>query len=60
MQGFCSLLIIVGLIVGIIYIIKSKKNIGKRMLIGSIIIVVPFILNFILSIVKFIMALKNM
>ena len=52
MQGFCSLLIIVGLIVGIIYMIKSKKTKGKRILIGAIIIVVPFILNWILSIIK--------
>ncbi len=52
MQGFCSLLIIVGLIVGIIYMIKSKKTKGKRILIGTIIIVVPFILNWILAIVK--------
>lgn len=52
MQGFCGLLIIVGLIVGIIYMIKSKKTKGKRILIGAIIIVVPFILNWILNIVK--------
>lgn len=53
MQSICSLLIIVGLIVGIIYMIKSKKNKGKKFLIGVIIIVVPFILNLILGIVKF-------
>ena len=52
MQGLCSLLMIVGLIVGIIYMIKSKKTKGKRILIGVMIIVVPFILNWILSIVK--------
>lgn len=59
MQGFCSLLIIVGLIIGIIYMIKSKKTKGKRILIGAIIIVVPFIINWILNIVKFNM-LMNM
>ena len=32
--------------------IKSKKTKGKRILIGTIIIVVPFILNWILAIVK--------
>lgn len=58
MQGLCSLLIIVGLIVGIIYMIKSKKTKGKRILIGAIIIVVPFILNWILNIVKFNMLLN--
>ena len=57
-QGFCSLLIIVGLIVGIIYMIKSKKTKGKRILIGTIIIVVPFILNWILNIVKLNMLLN--
>ena len=58
MQGFCSLLIIVGLIAGIIYMIKSKKTKGKRILIGTIIIVVPFILNWILNIVKLNMLLN--
>lgn len=58
MQGLCTLLIIVGLIVGIIYMIKSKKTKGKRILIGAIIIVVPFILNWILNIVKFNMLLN--
>ena len=58
MQGLCSLLIIVGLIVGIIYMIKSKKTKGKKFLIGAIIIVVPFILNWILNIVKFNMLLN--
>lgn len=58
MQGLCTLLIIVGLIVGIIYMIKSKKTKGKRILIGAIIIVVPFILNWVLNIVKFNMLLN--
>lgn len=53
MQGFCSLLIIIGLIVGIIYMIKSKKTKGKRIIIGFIIIIVPVILNCILNIVRF-------
>ena len=53
MQGFCSLLIIIGLIVGIIYMIKSKKTKGKRILIGGIIIIIPIILNLILNIVRF-------
>lgn len=57
-QAFCSLLIIVGLIVGIIYMIKSKKTKGKRILIGAVIIVVPFILNWILGIVKINMLLN--
>ena len=52
MQGFSSLLIIISLIVGIIFMVKSKRTKGKRILIGSIIIVVPFILNWIISIVK--------
>lgn len=55
---FCSLLIIVGLIVGIMYMIKSKKTKGKRIFIGAIFIVVPFILNWILNIVKFNMLLN--
>ena len=58
LQGFSSLLIIIGLIVGIIYMIKSKKTKGKRILIGSIIIVVPFILSWILNIVKMNMLLN--
>lgn len=53
MQGICSLLIIVGLIVGIIYMIKSKKTKGRKILIGAIIIIVPFILIGILNIIKF-------
>ena len=58
MQSFCSLLIIIGLIVGIIYMIKSKKTKGKRILIGVIIIIVPIVLNWILNIVRFTMLLK--
>lgn len=58
MQSFCSLLIVVGLIVGIIYMIKSKKTKGKRILIGAIIIVVPFIVSWILNIVKLNMMLS--
>lgn len=52
MQGLCYLLIVIGLIVGIIYMIKSKKTIWKRILIGTIIIVIPFILTWVLNIVK--------
>lgn len=58
MQSCCSLLMIVGIIVGIIYMIKSKKTKGIRILIGAIIIVVPFILNWILGIVKLNMILN--
>ena len=58
MKGICSLLIIVGLIVGIIYMIKSKKATWKKFLIGGAIILVPFIINLILSMVKFNMALN--
>lgn len=58
MQSFCSLFIIVGLIVGIIYMIKSQKTKGKKILIGAIIIGVPVILHFILNIVKFTMLLN--
>ena len=34
MQVIFSILIIVGLIIGIIYIIKSKKTIAKKIIIG--------------------------
>ena len=53
-----SFLIIAGFVIGIIYIIKSKKSKGKRILIGIVIIVVPFIINFILNIVKYRMILS--
>lgn len=58
MQSLCYLLIIAGLIVGIIYMIKSKKTKWKRIFIGVIIIVVPFILYWILNIVQFNMSLN--
>ena len=58
LQGICSLLIIIGLIVGILYMIKSKKTKSKRIFIGIVIIVVPFILYFILNIIKFNMVLN--
>lgn len=58
MQGVCSLLIIIGLIVGVIYMIKSKKNAWKKILIGVVIILVPFIINLILSMIKFNMLLN--
>jgi len=51
-QVICSLLIIVGLIVGVIYMIKSKKTAWKKILIGAVIIVVPVVLFWILNIVK--------
>ncbi len=57
MQGICSLLIIIGLIVGIIYIIKSKKTLWKKILIGAVIILFPIIINWILNFVKFNMLL---
>ncbi len=57
-QSICSLLIIIGLIVGILYMIKSKKTKGKKILIGVIIILVPFILYFILNIIRFNMILN--
>ena len=47
-----TLLIIIGIIAGIIYMIKSKKTKGKRIFIGAIIIIVPLIINWILNIVK--------
>ncbi len=53
MQVVCFLLIIVGLIVGILYIIKSKKTIAKKIIIGLIIIIIPIILNLIVTIIKF-------
>lgn len=58
MQSFCFLLIIIGLIVGTIYIMKSKKTKVKRILIGSIIILIPFIINWILNLVKLNMLLN--
>lgn len=58
LKGVCSLLIIIGLIVGILYMIKSKKTKGKKILIGVIIILVPFILYFILNIIQFNMLLN--
>lgn len=51
-QSLSSILIIIGLIVGIIYMIKSKKDTGKKILIGCIIIAVPIIVYIILTIVK--------
>ena len=58
MQGICSFSIIIGLVIGIIYMIKSKKTKGKRILIGAIIIIIPFILNWILNRIKFNMLLN--
>ena len=58
LQGICLLFIIIGLIVGILYMIKSKKTRGKKVLIGIVIIVVPFIIYFILNIIQFNMALN--
>ena len=57
MQGICSLLIIIGIIAGIIYIIKSRKILWKKILIGAVIILLPIIINWILSLVKFNMLL---
>lgn len=51
-QSLSAILIIIGLIVGIIYMIKSKKDTGKKILIGCLIIAVPIIVYIILTIVK--------
>lgn len=53
MQVICSILIIIGLIVSIVYIIKSKKTLWKKILIGSIIILLPIIINLGLNLLKF-------
>ena len=53
LQGVCSILCIIGLIVGIIYIVKSKKTFKKKLIIGLVIIIVPFILTGILYLIKF-------
>lgn len=53
LQVVSSLLIIVGLVVGILYIIKTKKTIAKKIIIGLIIIIIPIILNLIVTIIKF-------
>jgi len=57
-QGVCSLFIVIGFIVGIIYMIKSKKTKEKRLLIGTIIITAPLILYWILCIVRFYMSIN--
>lgn len=46
------LLIIIGLIVGIIYMIKSRKRTINKVIIGVAIILVPVIINVVLGIVK--------
>ena len=58
LQLICPLFIIIGLIAGILYMIKSKKTEGKKNLIGVIIIVTPFILYFILTIISLYMTVN--
>lgn len=60
LQGVCSILCIIGLIVGIIYMVigiiymvKSKKSFKNKIIIGLVIIIVPFILTGIVHLIKF-------
>ena len=53
LQGVFSILCIIGLVIGIIYIAKSKKNFKKKIIIGLVIIIVPFILTGILYLIQF-------
>lgn len=46
------LLIIIGLIVGIIYIVKSRKKTVQKIIIGIVIILIPIILNVVLGLSK--------
>lgn len=46
------LLIIIGLTVSIIYMIKSRKKILNKIIIGVVIILVPIIINIVLGLVK--------
>lgn len=46
------ILIIIGLIVGIIYMIKSRKRTTHKIILGIAIILVPIIINVVLGIVK--------
>ena len=59
MQGISSVLIIAGLIAGIVYMIKSQKPNKQKILIGVVIIVVPFIIRWILNIISFKMLLNG-
>ena len=47
-----NLLCVVGLVLGIIYIIKSKRSKAKRIMLGSIIVLIPFIIRWILEMVR--------
>lgn len=59
MQGISSVLIIAGLIAGIVYMIKSQKPNKQKILIGVVIIVVPFIIRWILNMISFKMLLNG-
>ncbi len=52
-QGFCSLLCLLGIIIGIIFMVKSKKTKGKRILFGLLIMAIPFIIYWIVNIIRF-------
>ncbi len=53
------LLMIIGLIVSIIYMIKSRKKIINKIIIGVVIILVPIIINIVLGLVKANMLLND-
>ena len=57
-KGICGILVIICLITGILYMIKSKKTKLKKILIGIIIIVIPFIIMWILNVIQFRMLLN--
>jgi len=52
LQGVNSLLIIICLIVGSLYMIKSKKSKASRIIIGAVIILIPFVIMIVLNIAK--------
>lgn len=58
MNGLSSLIIILGLIICIIYLIKSKKDNKTKAIIGFIIIIVPFIIKVVINRIQFNMLLN--
>lgn len=50
-RGFSFLIIVVGLIVGIRYMIKNKKTKAKRIIVGTVIIIASFIFAWIIPVI---------
>lgn len=53
LQWFSSVLILAGVIGAIIFLVKSKKKLWKRILLALLFVVIPYVIYFIIARISF-------